>query len=39
MTSGDPFSPERIAARREAVLDFIAAAVFSPQISSKGKQK
>lgn len=39
MSSGDPFSPERIAIRRTAVLDFISAAVFSPQISSKGKQK
>ena len=26
---GDPLSPERIAARRVAVLDFISAAVFT----------
>ncbi len=39
MAEGDPFSPERIAARRAAVLDFISAAVFCPQSSHKGKQK
>ncbi|HEY1937972.1 MAG TPA: TetR/AcrR family transcriptional regulator [Candidatus Angelobacter sp.] len=30
MHPGDPASPERIAARRSAVLDFICAAVFTP---------
>ena len=30
MHAGDPASPERIAARRSAVLDFICAAVFTP---------
>jgi TetR/AcrR family transcriptional regulator len=30
MSSGDPFSPERIAVRRAAVLDFISAALFCP---------
>jgi TetR/AcrR family transcriptional regulator len=39
MTSGDPFSPERIAARRAAVRDFISAAVLCPKVPSKGKQK
>lgn len=39
MGTGDPFSPERIAARRAAVLDFISAAVFCPQTSAKGKHK
>jgi TetR/AcrR family transcriptional regulator len=38
MGSGDPFSPERIATRRAAVLDFISAAVFSPP-AGRGKQK
>jgi TetR/AcrR family transcriptional regulator len=28
---GDPLSPERVAARREAVLDFISAALFEPE--------
>ena len=28
MTGKDPLSPERIAARRKAVLDFISAALF-----------
>jgi hypothetical protein len=32
----DPFSPERVAARRAAVLDFISAALFRPQDNSKG---
>jgi TetR/AcrR family transcriptional regulator len=31
MSSGDPFSPERIAVRRAAVLDFVSAALFSPK--------
>ena len=30
MHAGDPASPERIAARRTAVLDFICAAIFTP---------
>jgi TetR/AcrR family transcriptional regulator len=30
MTGGDPLSPERVARRRAAVLDFIAAALFRP---------
>jgi AcrR family transcriptional regulator len=30
MTQQDPLSPERIAARRAAVLDFISAALFQP---------
>jgi hypothetical protein len=29
MYPGDPTSPERIAARRAAILDFISAAVFA----------
>jgi TetR/AcrR family transcriptional regulator len=32
----DPFSPERVAARRAAVLDFISAALFRQQDNSKG---
>jgi TetR/AcrR family transcriptional regulator len=32
----DPFSPERIAARRAAVLDFISAALFRQENTSKG---
>lgn len=39
MSSGDPFSPERIATRRAAVLDFISAALFSPKSLPKGKHK
>lgn len=39
MSSGDPFSPERIAVRRAAVLDFISAALFSPKSLPKGKHK
>lgn len=35
MTGGDPGSAERIAQRRQAVLDFVAAAVFKP--GTKGK--
>ncbi len=30
MSGGDPLSPERIATRRAAVLDFVAAALFRP---------
>lgn len=39
MAAGDPFTPERIAARRAAVLDFISAAVFCPKTSVEGKAK
>jgi TetR/AcrR family transcriptional regulator len=38
LASGDPFAPERIAARRAAVLDFISAAVFSAP-AQKGKRQ
>jgi TetR/AcrR family transcriptional regulator len=37
MSPGDPASPERIAARRTAVQDFVAAAVFLP--GPKGAQR
>ncbi len=37
MAPGDPASPERIAARRSAVQDFVASAVFVPD--SKGAQR
>ncbi len=37
MHAGDPTSPERIAQRRAAVLDFICAAVFAPARAEKGK--
>jgi hypothetical protein len=37
MTGADPFSPERVARRRAAVLDFIAAALFrGPAPSAEG---
>ena len=36
MLPGDPSSPERIAARRAAVLDFVSAALFAPR-AAKGK--
>ena len=36
---GDPLSPERIAARRVAVLDFISAAVFAPETAKPAKHK
>jgi TetR/AcrR family transcriptional regulator len=39
MSAGDPFTPERIAARRAAVLDFISAALFCPKSLIKGKHK
>lgn len=39
MTSGDPSSPERIAARRAAVLDFVSAALFAPPRPAKDKGK
>jgi hypothetical protein len=35
MRSGDPASPERIAARRAAMLDFICAAVLTPEAARK----
>jgi TetR/AcrR family transcriptional regulator len=35
MHSGDPGSPERIALRRAAVLDFVCAAVFTPSAAKK----
>jgi AcrR family transcriptional regulator len=35
MHAGDPASPERIAARRAAVLDFICAAIFTPGAAQK----
>jgi hypothetical protein len=35
MHAGDPASPERIAARRAAVLDFICAAVFTSSAAQK----
>ena len=35
MHAGDPASPERIAARGAAVLDFICAAVFTPAAAQK----
>jgi TetR/AcrR family transcriptional regulator len=37
MSPGDPTSPERIAARRAAVLDFVSAALFAPAGAEKGK--
>ena len=39
MSSGDPFSRERIAARRAAVLDFISAAMFVSPGPSRGKHR
>ena len=39
MSSGDPFSPERIAGRRTAVLDFISAALFCPKSLPRGKHR
>ena len=35
MHGGDPTTPERIAARRSAVLDFISAAIFTPAVAQK----
>ena len=37
LAGGDPFAPERLAARRVAVLDFISAAIFS-SAAQKGKR-
>jgi TetR/AcrR family transcriptional regulator len=37
MNPGDPASPERIAARRAAVLDFVSAALFAPAAPDKRK--
>jgi len=39
MASGDPFTLERVASRRAAVLDFISACVFVPDAPQKGKHK
>jgi len=40
MTGKDPLSPERVAARRAAVLDFISAALFQrPSGKSRGVRK
>lgn len=39
MNSGDPSSPERIAARRGAVLDFVSAALFATARPEKGKSQ
>jgi TetR/AcrR family transcriptional regulator len=40
MTHEDPLSPERLAARRAAVLDFISAALFQPTaLSVQGESK
>jgi TetR/AcrR family transcriptional regulator len=39
MNPGDPVSPERIAARRAAVLDFVSAALFVPARPEKGKDE
>jgi hypothetical protein len=35
LRAGDPGSPERIAARRSAMLDFICAAVLTPEAARK----
>jgi hypothetical protein len=35
MHAGDPSSPERIAARRQAMLDFLCAAVLTPEAARK----
>ena len=37
MNPGDPTSPERIAVRRAAVLDFVSAALFAPTAPEKRK--
>jgi TetR/AcrR family transcriptional regulator len=39
MNSGDPSSPERIAARRAAVLDFVSAALLVPPRAERDKGK
>ena len=39
MAGTDPSSPERIAARRAAVLDFVSAALFLPAPAAKGKTR
>lgn len=36
MSGNDPLSPERVAQRRAAVLDFVATALFNPASDSKG---
>lgn len=38
MAPGDPLSPERIATRRAAVLDFVSAALFLDPAGKKGSQ-
>jgi TetR/AcrR family transcriptional regulator len=38
MRAGDPASPERVAARRTAVLDFVSAALFAPSDVSAALQ-
>lgn len=35
---GDPLAPERVAARRVAVLDFISAAIFNPRLPKTGRR-
>jgi hypothetical protein len=37
VTGVDPLTPERIAARRDAVLDFITAALFREQSTTQGE--
>src|SRR5229473_7837798 len=39
MHPGDPFSPESLAKRRAAVLDFLSAALFTSKEPRKGKEK
>jgi len=40
MTGGDPMSPERLAERRAAVMDFISAALLVPEkVKDKGERK
>ena len=39
MMQADPFSPERLAARRAAVLDFISAALFTKVSSGEGPRR
>jgi TetR/AcrR family transcriptional regulator len=39
MSGSDPLSPERVAQRRAAVLDFVSAALFNPASDSKGARK
>jgi hypothetical protein len=39
MTRSNPLLPERVAERREAVLDFISAALFRHAEAAKGERK